>query len=1049
MSRLRLSFTEKRRARLAKQVAHLDRLETRNTITEPISVLGLSLSAFRGLVQMGLMDGNAARSLLSGRVSPGPAPGQGQRPARRDVAAATGGLAPLPISAPIGHPEPAGGGGGAAAPTPDGSGPAAKPRHPASESLASPAPDSAADSSPSGISAPWHPARGPGGGAALPPRGGSAAPAPTRPASRRSPAPPGLPPSTPAASNPGPPGGLPAAAAGARHNTAGTAGVNGATTAAGAGSLRAGTQATPLSAVAPAGASSSSGGTLTLPGSTPDLVVGNASGPSELTFPYFPLLVRDVNDGVILFPDVEEQAALRGSLILQAQVSGTTVSSYNWDTSALGTDATNVSGGSTYQLSLIWTHQNETLHSDPITLSVTDTSSHTETYTYDFLIPVGTVGTMDGGVDAVWPDTLAPDTVSPNGPAWASDYVSVDSSSGSLDTTLALPSYNPNVPALSLTYDSVSANPLPIIVAENPLSSTSAVPSQVSATLTFNGSAGTTYYYDTSTLTPGDVQQIALQYPTALATGRYSYSMQIVDHGTSLTTLTYTGTATVLNESASAIGDGWTVAGLEQIIPASGGVILDLGGGGGSLWFSGTFGSGGGTYTDPPGNFTILVLNADGSYTDTLTDGTQIMFNSGGYEIATVDLNSQHITFAYNGSHQLTKITDNYNNITTLSYSGGYLQTIKDPAGRLTTFTHNVANLTQAELADTNTWNYHYGSNARMTKVTDPLTNVVSIAYDSAGRVGTITRPDLTTEEFSAFQEQGWTNSGTSGSPAAATMQAEAAATYTDPNGNATALRPDWFGLGMTGVAVDALGNVATYDVDSDGLATAAIDRVNRISQFTYDSKGNITEQIYADQNTDQYTYNSYSEPLKHTDAYGGVTSYSYDGYGNNTGIEDPMHNRTTMTYTSTGRLQSVTDANNHTTTYQYDSQDRLTTLINADGTTEIYAYNNQGNRNKVTDERSKLTTISFDKLNRETGWTDALGNKATYTYNSNGYRTKDQEPTPAGETARTTNYSYNSMNELTVVTDPLGLATTYGYDSDGNRVTAQDPMSRITHHDL
>ena len=56
MSRRRLSFTEKRRARLAKNVAQLDKLETRNTITEPISVLGLSVSAFRGLAQLGLVD---------------------------------------------------------------------------------------------------------------------------------------------------------------------------------------------------------------------------------------------------------------------------------------------------------------------------------------------------------------------------------------------------------------------------------------------------------------------------------------------------------------------------------------------------------------------------------------------------------------------------------------------------------------------------------------------------------------------------------------------------------------------------------------------------------------------------------------------------------------------------------------------------------------------------------------------------------------------------------------------------------------------------------
>ena len=1045
MSR-RLSFTEKRRAGLAKKVAHLDRLETRNTITEPISVLGLSLSAFRGLAQIGLMDPNEARNLLSGRAPAGQARREGRRPAGHAAAAPTN-FVPIEIGAPI-HQRATAGGGGAS--EQDGRVRATGARHPVGDLPATLPSASAADSSQSGISTPWHPLRGPGGGAALPPRGGSSGPGAARAASRRANAQPSLPASTPAASNGGASAALLAAVAGTGGGgAAATAGGSSASVARAASpSPSVLAESTPSAAAQTAGPlerSSSSSGVSALPGSTPDLVHSNFSGPSQLSFPYFPLYVLDVNDGVVLYPGVDELATLHGYVILQAQVSGTTVSSYNWDTSGISSDATSISGSSTYQLSFTWTESNGTLHTDPITLSVTDSSSHTETYTYDFVVPVGSVGRGGGGPDATWPTTLSPDTVSANDPAWASDNVSVDSNSGSLDTSISLPGYNPNVPALALTYDSVSANPLPIIVAENPLSSSAAVPSQVSATLTFNSSVGTTYYYNTSGLNPGDVQQIALQYPTALATGRYSYSVQIVDLGSPVTTLTYSGTATVLNQSGSAVGDGWTLGGLEQIVPASGGVILSLGGGGDSLWFTGSFGSGGGTYTDPPGDYSTLVLNSGGSYTDTLKNGTQVTFNSGGYETATIDLNNQHITFSYNGSNQIATITDNYSNTTTFSYSGGYLQTIQDPAGRLTTLTHTGANLTQAVLPDSSTWNYGYSSGGQLATVEDPLTNVVSITYDSAGRVGTITRPDLTTEEFSPYQEQGWTNTGTSGSPATALMLAQAAATHTDPNGNTTYLRPDWYGLGMTGVQVDALGNVATYDLNANGLATVAIDQDNRISQFTYDSEGNITEEIYPDGSTDKHSFNSYSEALTHVDANNNTTSYTYNGDGDNTVIQDPLHNRTTMTYTATGRLQTVTDANDHTTTYQYDSQDRLTTLISADGTTEEYAYNSQGNRIKVTDERNNATTFSFDALNRQTGSTDALGDKVTLTYNADGDLTEDQEPTPAGQTARTTNYTYNAMNELTVKTDPLGLATTYGYDAAGNQVTVKDPMGRIT----
>ena len=153
------------------------------------------------------------------------------------------------------------------------------------------------------------------------------------------------------------------------------------------------------------------------------------------------------------------------------------------------------------------------------------------------------------------------------------------------------------------------------------------------------------------------------------------------------------------------------------------------------------------------------------------------------------------------------------------------------------------------------------------------------------GRVGTITRPDLTTEEFSPYQEQGWTNTGTSGSPAPALMLAQAAATYTDPNGNQTGMRPDWYGLGMTGVEVDALGDVATYDLSSNGLPTVVIDQVNRITSFTYDSQGDMTEEIYPDLNNIQYTYTSYSKPLTYTDANNNETGYGYSSFAATKGL--------------------------------------------------------------------------------------------------------------------------------------------------------------------
>ncbi len=213
MSSRRLSFTEKRRASLAKSVAHLDKLETRNTITEPISVLGLSLSAFRGLAQ-DRPDGSECGQKWPERTVP-PAEAAIRSLARQVYRAPTTSSRSRSPSDRFNRRL----GRRRAGPPQNGSAPAARAKAQSTDWPAAVAPAAAPSPTQSGISAPWHPAKGPGGGAALPPRGGSGGPA-ARPASRHAAAPPSLPASTPAASNAGAAAALLAAVAGTGDNAA-------------------------------------------------------------------------------------------------------------------------------------------------------------------------------------------------------------------------------------------------------------------------------------------------------------------------------------------------------------------------------------------------------------------------------------------------------------------------------------------------------------------------------------------------------------------------------------------------------------------------------------------------------------------------------------------------------------------------------------------------------------------------------------------------------------------------------------------------------------
>jgi YD repeat-containing protein len=91
-----------------------------------------------------------------------------------------------------------------------------------------------------------------------------------------------------------------------------------------------------------------------------------------------------------------------------------------------------------------------------------------------------------------------------------------------------------------------------------------------------------------------------------------------------------------------------------------------------------------------------------------------------------VSLNGLHTTLTYS-SNKLSSIEDPWDNLTTFSFSGGYLQTIEDPAARTTTFTNSGGELTQATLPDSSAWGYLYNGSGQLTKITDPRSNVVSI----------------------------------------------------------------------------------------------------------------------------------------------------------------------------------------------------------------------------------------------------------------------------------------------------------------------------------
>ena len=200
---------------------------------------------------------------------------------------------------------------------------------------------------------------------------------------------------------------------------------------------------------------------------------------------------------------------------------------------------------------------------------------------------------------------------------------------------------------------------MPIVVVENTLS---AAATKVSAQLTFDSSGGTNWYYNTSDIQPGRRpadrppghrrrlardRAIRLLGPgRRLRHDQHHHHLERLGHRHQRVGERLRRRLDARRPRADHLGDGRCHPQPGRRRPQP-------------LVHRQLRRSGGGTYTDPPGEFSTLVKkNGDGTYTDTLTDGTQIKFNSGGYETSIVDLNGNHTTYSYNGSNQLTSIKD-------------------------------------------------------------------------------------------------------------------------------------------------------------------------------------------------------------------------------------------------------------------------------------------------------------------------------------------------------------------------------------------------------
>ncbi|MCC6329082.1 MAG: RHS repeat protein [Acidobacteria bacterium] len=378
--------------------------------------------------------------------------------------------------------------------------------------------------------------------------------------------------------------------------------------------------------------------------------------------------------------------------------------------------------------------------------------------------------------------------------------------------------------------------------------------------------------------------------------------------------------------------------------------------------------------------------------------------------------------------------------------STGNLLTRTDALGKVTTLeyptTGNIGLPKSVKDARNNETKLKWYATGLLQEIEDPYTKKSSFAYDSRGRIASITNSLGHVTTYNYFDD----------------TSRKVELVY--PNSDKITYKYDIRRLLES--VTDERGKVTNYEFDPQRRLTKITDPLGHIKQFGYDAMSNMTSYTdplgkvttYEPDDFDrlkkitypaatsggtalfeQYQYDKLGRVTKYTDTAGRETNYAYNDTTRTNTVTNAEAEVTTTKYDPRFQTTEVKDAINQTYTFAYDPLGRLLSQTRAGGTM-TFEYDEVGNRKKRTDYAGRVTNYTYDNLNRLTkiSYGDPVASgappnaEATYGFDDLSRLTS------ATNEAGTVGFTYDNRNRLKTETDVFGHLLEYGYDAASNR---------------
>jgi RHS repeat-associated protein len=488
-----------------------------------------------------------------------------------------------------------------------------------------------------------------------------------------------------------------------------------------------------------------------------------------------------------------------------------------------------------------------------------------------------------------------------------------------------------------------------------------------------------------------------------------------------------------------------------------------------------------GTYVPPPGDASVLVVNGDKAITMTDKSQTVMNFATNGTLTSWRDPNANTVTFTYSAA---------------TSSAPPLLQSVSNGMGRTLTLTYNGSSQLTAVSDGSRTVTYSYDSAGNLSTFTNsaPTPATTTYVYDQPGRLTQMFFPSFPSTAFmtNVYDQFGRveTQADAHGNVWFYLFANGKRSQEIDPEGGSHTLHFDRGGNQT--VDVDATNNRRTTAYDGQGRATLITSPNGDTQQLTYDAKHNVLSSIQTPapnqtdlaiavirDNTDivtglppvpitqSWTYHPiFNKVVTATDGRGNTTTNTYDANGNVLTVTQPAVTKpavpgmanpvSTFSYAARGLPATTTDAEGRVTAFAYDPATfDLLSVTQDDVNLKLktsYTYDTVGNRITVVDPKGNTTTTAYDGMRRATQITAPLGAMTTYGYDPDGRVTAESRATgiPAAPW-QTTITTYDAAGKALKVTLADGTSTTNAYDVVGRLSTKTSSGGRqaVYNYDL